>query len=68
MVVVGCEDIEIDGIGVGSESNQSVLGGGRDSEHIEGVLVGSCSAHTAITVVLRGCHCRLSQWVGKVVI
>ena len=50
------------------QSQTSRCWGGRDSEHIEGVLVGGCSAHTAITVVLQGCHCRLSQWVGKVVI
>ena len=29
VVIVGCEGIEVAGIGVGSELNQSVLGRGR---------------------------------------
>ena len=69
VVIVGCEAIEVAGIAVGLELNQVVLGRGGDAECVEGVLVGSCSTHIAVTVVLLGYHCcRLSQWAGEVVV
>ena len=71
MVVVGCEDIEIDGIGVGSESNQSVLGGGGIVNTLKGfwlaVVLLILPLLLFCEVAIVGCPSGLGKWLSSIV-
>ena len=64
---MGCVGIEVDGIVVESELNQSLLGEG-DGKHVKRVLAGSDAACTTVVDVLLANCCRLSGWLSEVIV
>ena len=73
VVIVGCEGIEVAGIGVGSESNQSVLGRGGMANALKGFwlvvvpLIVLLLMLFCWIIIVVGCPGGLGKWLSSVV-